>query len=323
MFVALWRVTSADLRALITLAGYGTGDPVVVGVQQHQLPPVVLTSGQTSAGDPLTAGSIVYTGSLSKQMTAACVALLVRQGRLDPEESLAQWMPELPAWSRTVRLSHLLQHTSGLPKGVHIDDVLRAEPVRTTAGVVRAVARIERLATSPGTEFVYCNAGYVCLGVVLERAAGRPLPEFAGEHVFGPLGMADTRFWSGPAAHPPAGAPLDPAYPAPLSLGDGGVWSTVPDLLRWNETLDADRLGVSALLHTSGRLADGTPLGYGWGIGVRELAGHPCYRHAGGWPGSSSQLVRVPGRGLSFAVVALDEDEARVRALADSLIDEL
>ncbi|MEQ4724495.1 serine hydrolase domain-containing protein [Nonomuraea sp. B19D2] len=159
-----------------------------------------------------------------------------------------------------------------------------------TAG---ALARLDHLVSTPGTEYRYCNAGYVCLAVIIERAASRPLPDFAREHVFAPLGMASSRYWPGPARHPPGAVPLDPHYPAPLSLGDGGVWSTATDLIRWNQALERDELGVSALLQTPGRLDDGTRLDYAWALGVREHAGRRIYRHGGRW----ARLSAARGRG--------------------------
>ncbi len=261
----------------------GGDDVLVVGVQHDGALPV-FTGG-------LSPDTVVYTASLSKQVTAACAALLVRQGRLRTGSALAEWMPELPAWAGSVRVYHLIHHTSGLPEGVHIDALLRAEPDRTTDGVTRALGRLDQLPARPGTSFVYCNAGYVCLGVVVARAAGRPLPDFAREYLFGPLGMHATRYWSGPAPQPPGAVPLRPPRPAPLSLGDGGVWSTARDLLRWNEALHRDELGVCGLLRTPGRLDDGTPLDYAWALGVRTRA--------------------------------LDDDVDRTAALADALIDEV
>src|SRR5690348_3823289 len=64
-----------------------------------------------------------------------------------------------------------------------------------------------------------------------------------------------------------------------------GVWSTAYDLMRWNEALDRDELGVSTLLQTPGQLDDGTSLDYAWALGVRTHASRPIYRHGGGWPG--------------------------------------
>ena len=309
--------------ALTALAGYGAHDPLMVGVQQDGAPPVFLIGGLTAAGEPLTAGTIVYTASLSKQITAACAALLVRQGRLDTESTVAQWMPELPAWAATVRLRHLISHTSGLPEGVEFDDLHRAKLDRTGAGVIRALVRLDHLVSTPGTEFRYCNAGYVCLAAIIERAARRPLPDFAREHVFTPLGMAGSRYWPGPAPHPPGAAPLDPHYPAPLSLGDGGVWSTIPDLIRWNQALERDELGVSALLQTPGHLDDGTRLGYAWALDVREHDGRRIYRHGGRWAGLTAELVRLADQGSNFVIIALDDDEDRMAALTDAMIEEL
>jgi CubicO group peptidase (beta-lactamase class C family) len=135
--------------------------------------------------------------------------------------------------------------------------------------------------------------------------------------------MSDTRFWTGPAPYPPGAAPLDPSYPAPLSLGDGGVWSTARDLLRWNRSLLADDLGVSELMHTPGRLEDGRPLDYAWGVGVRSHDGHRIYQHGGSWPGVTAQLVGIPEKDASLVVVALDDDSERAANLANLMIDRL
>ncbi|WP_327108673.1 serine hydrolase domain-containing protein [Nonomuraea glycinis] len=309
--------------ALTSLAGYGVHDPLMVGVQQDGTRPVFLTSGRTAAGEPLTADTIAYTASLSKQITAACAALLVRQGKLDTESIMAQWMPELPTWAGTVRVRHLISHTSGLPEGIEFDDLHRAKLDHTSAGVIHALARLDHLVSTPGTEHRYCNAGYICLAAIIERAASRPLPDFAREHVFTPLGMTSSQYWSGPAPHPPGAVPLDSHYPAPLSIGDGGVWSTAPDLIRWNQALERDELRVSALLQTPGHLDDGTQLDYAWALGVREHAGQRIYRHGGSWAGLNAQLVRLADQRAGFVIIALDDDRDRTATLTQAMIEEL
>lgn len=311
------------LAELVYQAGYGPGEALVLGVRQGGAPPVFLARGRTATGEPLSAGTVVYTASLSKQLTAACAALLVRQGRLDTASTLAEWMPELPAWAGDITVNHLLHHTSGLPEGVDFDELHRAGLDRTTDAVVRGLAGADHLDGPPGARFRYSNAGYVCLALVVARAAGRPLPDVAREQVFRPLGMADTRYWSGPAAHPPGAAPTDAGYPAALSLGDGGVWSTARDLLRWNAALAHDELGVSALLHTPGRLDDGTPLAYAWGIDVLTHSGRRVHRHGGLWAGVSTQLVRVVDPPADVVVLVLDDDEERLARLTGSLVEEL
>ncbi|MEV0143745.1 MULTISPECIES: serine hydrolase domain-containing protein [unclassified Nonomuraea] len=158
---------------------------------------------------------------------------------------------------------------------------------------------------------------------MVERAVSRPLPEFALRRLFAPLAMADTCYWPGPDPTPPGAAPLARPHPAPLSLGDGGVWSTVSDLLGWSQALNADELGISALMQTPGRLDDGTPIDYAWGIGVRSHAGHRVYRHGGGWPGLRALQARVPDLDLSVVLIAIADHTERRVGLLDSLLDEM
>ncbi|GAA3660501.1 hypothetical protein GCM10022224_024850 [Nonomuraea antimicrobica] len=218
------------MAALADRSGYRRDEPIVVGIQHGRRPPVLLSQGLTLSGDPLGPTTLVYAASLSKQMTAACAAQLVRRGELDPESALSRWLPRLPAWADDVRLRHLVHHTAGLPADSEIETLLARAADRTSEGIIEALAQFATLDRPPGTAHVYSNAGYVCLAAVVERAAGGPLPGHARRQLFAPLAMTDTRYWPGPGPTPPGGAPLVHPRPAPLSLGDGGVWSTATDL---------------------------------------------------------------------------------------------
>lgn len=314
------RVVTERLGALVAGAGYGSREPVIVGVHAQGRPPVFAAQGVTAAGEPAVQGTLAYAASLSKQITAGCAALLVREGALDMEDTLARWLPCLPAWAATVRLRHLLYHTAGL-RDAQVDAIAGRSADRTTAAVLSALARIPALTDPPGAAHAYCGAGYVCLAAAVEQAAGQPLPEFAARRIFIPLGMGGTCFWPGPAPAPPGAAPLAAAHPAPLSLGDGGVWSTARDLLRWGQALNADELGISPLMQTPGGLDDGTQVGYAWGMGVRSHRGYRVYRHGGGWPGLRALLARVPGLNQSLVIIALADDSERRLDLAASMLD--
>jgi CubicO group peptidase (beta-lactamase class C family) len=263
----------------------------------------------------LTAGTLVYVASLAKQITAACAALLVRDGVLGLDAPLAGFVPALPSWSTAVRIRHLIHHTGGLPL-----DGTPLGPDRTTDGVLGGGVVLE---ASPGTRFSYSNVGYVCLASAIERAAGEPVAGFARRRIFEPLGMADTVFWDGPAPTPPGAAPLDPVHPAPLTLGDGGMWSTGEDLLRWCAGLDDDRLGITRMVQTPGRLDDGTELGYAWGMAVRRQQELTVCWHSGAYADVRTMLLRVPERGLDLVILALGDRSERRTALADALLDNL
>jgi CubicO group peptidase (beta-lactamase class C family) len=289
----------------------------VVGVQRAGESPVFTTRG-------LTATTIVYAASLSKQITAACAALLVRDGDLDMNAPLSDWLPELPGWARTVRLRHLVHHTAALPDDTELanrETAAQSHLDFTTQSRIAALAEFPALDGVPGTRYAYSNAGYVCLALLVRRACGEPLPAFAQRRIFVPLAMTDTCFWSGPGPAPAQAAPLTHVHPAPLSLGDGGMWSTATDLLRWSQAFNADELGISTTLRTPGRLDDGTVLDYAWGLGVRSHAGHRVYSHGGGWPGICSKLAHLPDLNASVLAVALHDDTDHVVALVDDLLD--
>lgn len=313
------QVLTERLRTLIAGAGYGQWEPVIAGVLGRGRPPVFAAQGVTGAGEPAGPDTLAYAASLSKQITAGCAALLVLEGALDMEDTLARWLPGLPGWAGTVRLRHLLHHTAGMPDA-QVDAIIGGTADRTSAAALSALAQVPALTGRPGTAYAYSGAGYICLAAAVQRAAGQPLPEFATRRIFIPLGMSSTCYWPGPAPAPPGAAPLAAAHPAPLSLGDGGVWSTVRDLLRWGQALNADELGISGLMQAEGGLDDGTPVGYAWGMGVRSHAGYRVYRHGGGWRGLRALLTRIPDLDQSLVIIALADDSERRIDLAASML---
>jgi CubicO group peptidase (beta-lactamase class C family) len=300
------------IRDRALAVGYRPDDALVVGVLRPGIPPAFLAQGGP------TERSLIYTASLSKQVTAACIALLARAGDIFLDGSIWDWLPELPPWANDIKVRHLVHHKAGLPFDVDVHEL-----DRTTAGVLRALALFRGMAHPPGTAFDYSNPAYTCLGEIARRAAGERLETYARRKLFEPLGMNHTLFWAGPEPTPPGAEPLDPPHPAPLSVGDGGMWSTAEDLLRWCEGLNEDRLGLSVQLQTPGKLDNLQVLEYAWGMGVHEHAGHPIYRHGGAWAAVRSLLVRVPDRGLGVVIFALADDTERRIALADALLDKL
>ncbi|TDC84283.1 class A beta-lactamase-related serine hydrolase [Micromonospora sp. KC606] len=305
------------LPQLLAETGYRPDEPVVVGLDTTSA--IVL---QASAGEQLGPDTLTYTASLAKQFTGASAALLVQRGLLDIDAPLARWLPELPSWAQHVRLRHLLHHTAALPAESQIRAALATagQIDWTSQAVLTALATCLTLPGVPGSEHAYSNIGYICLAATLERATQVPLSTFAHQELFAKLNMTKTRFWSGPAPAPPGATPF-PARPAPLSVGDGGLWSTVGDLLRWNQALHTDELGISALLHSTGTLDDGTPLKYGWGVAVREHNGYTVHSHGGAWPTLTSKLVRLPTTGQSVAVIAAADGIERMVTLTDRLLD--
>jgi CubicO group peptidase (beta-lactamase class C family) len=315
-----------DLERDIHLAGI-VGS-LAVGCGRHGAPTVFAAKAGGQAdpvADPIGIDDVVCISSAGKQMAAACAGMLVLDGIFDLDCPVREWIPELPGWASDIRLRHLVDHTAGWP-----DDAVRQLALRgivstwTNRAVLDLVCRQPGLVHQPGTVFSYSNIGYVCLAVAAERAAGEPMPVMAERRLFAPLGMNATCFWPGPAMHPPAVNAHPgwyPGLPNAQTVGDGGVWSRVRDLTRWNEAMISGALGVelTRLLHRPGRLDDGTPVDYAWGRFIHRSEHGNVYHHGGWWPGCATFLIHVPDTGHHAALVAFTNDAEPVNTLGRRL----
>jgi CubicO group peptidase (beta-lactamase class C family) len=314
-------IAAPNLTEMVLAVGYGAETPLAVGVRTDG-EEVVVAQGAGLDDTPFGVESVAYAASLSKQITGACAALLQQRDLLDPDASIAEWMPELPPWCERVRVRHVIHHTAGLPD-VWPQMQGAGEADWTSAGVLAALADTARLDSEPGSAYAYTSVGYIVLAAIIERIAGSPFPAFARSRVFEPLGMKSSLFWTGPAAAPPTAAITDLTRPAALSAGDGGLWTTVRNLLRWNAALIDDKLGISSRLHTTGSLDDGTPLDYAWGVRVFDVSGQTVQSHGGNYGNATAKLIRLPDSAAHFAVLAADSSVERMVALADRLQDAL
>lgn len=266
---------------------------------------------------PLTTDSRFDIGSISKQFTAFAIGLLVEDGRLNLEDDIRKWVPELPAYNKPIRIRHLLHHTSGIREyqvllsfsGVNTPDMATLDQVLALLG--------RQAATNfpPGSQFFYSNSNYVLLGVIVARASGQSLSDFARDRIFRPLGMQDSGFVDSYLRVVPGRArSYDPAEGGGWSnsisaqdlIGDGGVVTTLADLARWDGNFAkpiVGRAGALTLLTTPGTLDDGTPIVYGSGLVMDRTLGRRTQSHNGGWLGYVSSLRRFVDDSLTVAVL--------------------
>jgi CubicO group peptidase (beta-lactamase class C family) len=230
-------------------------------------------------------------GSNSKQFMAMLIALLAEDGKLSLDDDIRKYVPELPAYERPITVRQLVHHTSGLRDYQALRFLAGFPPdYLELAPVLALIARQKGLDFAPGERFEYSNTNYVLLRVIAERVSGKPLRELAAERIFAPLGMSHTQWsedfhrlipgratvYTGDAA-----TGFRSSDQGPLA-GSGGVWTTVGDLLRWDENFDANRLGkggpeliARVLAPEGGR--DGEPASYAFGIFLGEHRGRPIY----------------------------------------------
>jgi CubicO group peptidase (beta-lactamase class C family) len=262
------------------------------------------------------AGTVYRIGSVTKQVTAAAIMRLVESGDVDLDADFTTYLPEYPADGRGVTVRQLLHHTSGIRSYTGIP-TFRAEISRDDledAELVEYFAA-EPPDFAPGERFLYNNSGYFMLGMIVEAVTGTPYREYVEAELFRPLGMEQSWYCDDRRVIPDRAEGYDVtpegvrnAQPISMNLpgAAGSLCSTVEDLLVWNERLhDGEVVSEASLseMTTSGVLNDGSPTGYGFGLGMRELDGLDVVSHGGGINGFSSYLAHVPGTDTDIAVL--------------------
>jgi CubicO group peptidase (beta-lactamase class C family) len=252
--------------------------------------------------------------SVSKQFTAAAILLLAEDGKLKLDDSIRHWLPSLPATAGKVTLRQLLSHTGGL---IDYEDLM---PASTTEqlddnDVLRMLSATTRSYFAPGTAYRYSNSGYVLLGLVVEKASGRSLPAFLQQRIFQPLHMDHTLLYvrSGPEiSHRAYGySKENGAWKrtdqdlTSATRGDGGIYSSIDDLARWDAALYDNRL----LSDASRKLAFsphvkvvGEPYEASYGFGWR-ITGDTLW-HSGESIGFRNVIVRWPKQHLTVILLS-------------------
>jgi CubicO group peptidase (beta-lactamase class C family) len=268
---------------------------------------------------PVKTDTLFQLGSIGKQFTSTAVLLLAREHRLDLDDPLSTYLPEVPSGWGAVTLRDMLKHQSGIAQLTPPDhDLLDLHHDYTDEEYIRLATSLP-LEFEPGTDAAYSDTAYVLLGIVIGRLTGRFYGDLLQERVFHPLAMARTRIISDIDIIPdrasgyergPSGALQNQGWVSPAlnRTADGSLYSTVLDLAKWDEALSAGTILTRAELArawTVDALKDGsTPLlhyGYGWEI--NSLRGHRVIEYDGNWQGFQAAMARYEDRHLT--VIAL------------------
>ena len=282
-----------------------------------------------------TPATVFEAGSVSKQFTAAAVLLLVQEGRLALSDDVRRYVPELPGYPHAITIEHLLSHTSGLRDWGSVAEIAgwpRGSRAHSNADALAIIARQRSLNYEPGTEYSYTNSGYNLLAIVVERVSGLSLAEFTRTRIFAPLGMRSTswrddfrRIVPGRAiAYGRAGDGWEQQMPFENAYGNGGLLTSVGDLLIWNEALTGNRLGafVTAELQRRASLADGRTIPYARGLFVDSYRDSDQVWHSGSTGGYRAWVGRYPAQRLSIALLC-NAGDADGTALARRIADEV
>ncbi len=267
-------------------------------------------------GVALTPRSVFRIASMSKQFTATAVAILVEKRTISFYDEIHRFFPELQAYEVPVVVNHLIHHTSGLRDYLELADLAGLGDVYSVDEAFELVAHQKALNYEAGDHFLYSNTNYFLLALLVERVTGQSLKQLAQEMIFGPLGMKDTHFHDDHTHlvrnRADGYARRNGAFHLSMTeldmVGDGGVYTTIEDLLLWDRNFYDNRLGRSRpelieLLLSQGQLSSGIKLCYAFGLDVCHHRGLQVVSHSGAFVGFRTEMVRLPEQKLSVAVL--------------------
>lgn len=268
---------------------------------------------------PITQDTVFQVGSNSKQFTAFAILLLSAEGKLALDDDIHKYLPQIPDFGKRITIRNLLNHTSGLRDNAELMWLTGwlAEDLETQERVLRLACHQKDLNFDPGTQFLYSNTGYCLLAEIVAKVSGQTFAEFSQQRIFKPLGMKHTFIRDDQATTIKS---LADSY-SPMEnqkgfqkcilsssvLGSTNLFTTTGDLVKWIQNFETCQVGNRALLslmQTPGKLNDGTPLGYAFGLFGGEYKGLKVVAHGGDHAGYHSQIMRFPEQRFAVAVLS-------------------
>jgi CubicO group peptidase (beta-lactamase class C family) len=266
---------------------------------------------------PITLDTIFEVGSVSKQFTAAAVLLLARDGRLSLDDKVRRYIPEMPDVAAEITIKQMLNHTAGLRDWGSLAAIAgwpRTTRVHTHAHVLDFVSRQRMLNFEPGTRWSYSNTGYNLAAILVARVSGMSFADFTRRRIFDPLGMKDTSWRDDHTrivkrraiAYDDQKGIFSTLMPFENVHGNGGLLTTVGDLLKWNANFVKPVVGDARFVEEMERRArfnDGREHEYALGLYVDTHNRHREVDHSGGTAGYVAHLGRYPDDQVSVVVM--------------------
>lgn len=296
---------------------------------------------------PIDAQTDFRLASFTKQFTATCIMLLVHDGKLRYDDHLTDIFPEFPDYGKAITIRNLLNHTSGLPD---YEDLLTKQypntpedkiPQILDAGVLKLVEQQTSGQFPAGSKWQYSNSGYAVLAMIVEKVSGKPFGQFLHDRIFAPLKMDHTLAYEKGKNEVPHRAyghtkEKDGSWretdqsPTSAVLGDGGIYTSIDDLEKWDRALREHTLVSEAEMQpaltpvqpSSGpaKFESGKTVSYGFGWFLDPYQGHRRMSHDGGTIGFRTTIQRFPDDNLTVIVLA-NRADADPAALALRVAD--
>ena len=274
---------------------------------------------------PITPSSVFYTGSVSKQFVTFAILLLEEEGKLNLDDEIQVYLPDFPKYEAPLTIRHFIHHTSGVRdyltlmalKGRSYLDNMEIDEV------YELIKSQKVLNFSPGDQYLYSNSCYFMLAMIVEKAAGKSIRDFAEEKMFRPLGMKNTLFYDDNRdliknkvfsyEKKTEGEGFNNLIMRFDLVGSGGVYSSIEDLLLWDQNFYNNTLGkggqaIINKMQQEGLLNNGKSSGYAFALNNGTYKGLKTVSHGGSLAGYRAQLMRFPDQSFSVIILANRND---------------
>ncbi|MBX2841041.1 MAG: beta-lactamase family protein [Flammeovirgaceae bacterium] len=285
--------------------------------------------------------SVFDVGSIAKQFTAACIWTLLDSGKISLDDDVRKYLPELPFYGDTIKIRHMLNHTSGLRNYSSILELAGVDYTKkqefNNQSVFELACRQKGLNNIPGEKVLYGNTPYNLLTIIIERITNQSFGEYAIENLFKPMGMESTQYRITNTAivknratgyKKEGDTGFIQINRIESCFGAGSLWSSVDDLMIWssnfiNPTSETAAL-VEFLLHKD-KLLSGEPSSYSRGVMVDDYKNYETIHHGGFTAGYRAQIMTVPDLDLSVMILTNSQSidpGALVYQVLDLFIDQ-
>lgn len=258
--------------------------------------------------------------SVTKQFTAMSILMLIDNGKLRLETTLEDIFPNFPDYGKHITIKNLLQHTSGL---IDYEDLI-SDTITIQLkdkDVLELIMKTDSTYFQPGSQHKYSNTGYALLALTVEKISGKPFSDFLKDNIFQPLGMDNTI-----AFEKDINEIKDRAYGYRIKdnivefadqsitsavLGDGGIYSSLNDLYKWDQLLYTEKFIDKKYLTeswTRGKTNNGVDFPYGYGWRLEKYQDTEVVYHTGSTRGFRNIIYRMPEK--KFTIVILTNRDA-------------
>ena len=258
-----------------------------------------------------TENSVFQIGSVTKQLTAAIILALEKEGKLSVKDKLSKYFPEY-AHASKITVEDLLHHVSGIYNYTNDKDFMQNRVTQPlTEAAFWNLIKDKPLDFEPGTQYNYSNSGYSILGYIIRKVSKQPYETIVRQRIFQVAGMTHSGFDFTNFRSPEksTGYSLfnkETAIPAPIvdstvAYSAGAIFSTVRDLYKWNTALNSGKIISAADLE---RAYKPYKQNYGYGVGIDSIFGKRRISHGGGIHGFVSYLTYVPADQVTIALLS-------------------